>query len=287
MADQPQARTFPGLRSEAERRVGRNLLRYQAIENTLKRLLLGSLAEGTPADCAQRFKVWAAKVMRLNMGDVAKAVFEQVLTATPKEVPEKYDSTQVWVRTPFTIAPGPDQPDAFERLAERCKAVVDQRNDLVHHFLRQWKRETENELHAMLTALEEQHDVAEALHDEILALMRTHEQARSEFAAYVASAQGQLDLDFAMAQGNVVEILVGVAEQARREGGWEYVTTALHRLNGNGDRSPDVQRLKDRWGKDWVPKLFESAGDLFELASEPLPNGPPNASRLVFRLRSG
>jgi hypothetical protein len=280
MADDPQTRTFPELRSEAERRVGRNLLRYQAIENTLKRLLLGSLAEGSPEDFAQRSEAWAAKVMRLNMGEVAKSVFEQVLPATPKDAREKHDPARAWVRTRFTIEPGPNEPDAFEKLAERCKVVVDQRNDLVHHFLRQWKRETEGELRVMLAALEEQHEAAQSLHEEFLALIRDHEQARSEFAAYVASPQGQLDLDFAMAQGSVVEVFANAAQQPRRKDGWEYVTTALHRLNGSGDLSPDVQRLKDRWGKDWVQNLLESAADVFELAEEPLPNGPPNSRGL-------
>ena len=282
MADSPLARSFPDLRAEAERGVGRNLLRYQGIENTLKRLLLGSLAEGTPSDFAQRSEAWAAKVMRLNLGDVAKAVFEQVLTATPKVLPERHDPTGVWFQARFSIEPDPDNPGAFERLAERCRSVVDQRNDLVHHFLRQWKRETEDELRAMLAALDDQHIAAQAFHEEVLALMRDHERARSEFAAYLASPQGQLELDFAMARGSAE-----TAQQTRRKDGWEHVTTALHRLNGSGDLSPDVLRLKDRWGQEWVKQLFESAPDVFELASEPLPNGPPNALRRIYRLRSG
>lgn len=283
MADSAALGAAHDVQSEIEHRVGRNLLLYQRIENALKRLLLSSRIEGTPADAAARAQAWSAKVMRLNMGDAAKAVFEQVLTATPQELPAKHDSTEVWVRTSIAIGPPPQNPDAFERLAERCRAIVDQRNDLVHHFLRQWPLENDADARAALEALDAQHEAAAALRQELLPLLRMHEDFRESLADYAASPQWQRDLDVAMAQGSVIDVLADEAGKSRRSDGWQYETTALHRL----DRSvaSDVARLKEEWGKDWLTRTLAAVADLFEVADEPIPNSGGGARRRLYRLR--
>lgn len=271
------------LRAALDARIGRNLVLYQRIENGLKHLLIGSRIEGTPTDIVERMQAWNAKVMRMNMGEAAKAVFEYVLTATPRELPAKPDTTQIRVRTTLSLEPSADDPDEFRRLAERCKAVVDRRNDLVHHFLRQWRLDTEAELRAAMDDLDSGHAEAAALRTELLQIMQIYAEARRALAADLNSPQWQRQLELGMAQGNVIGVLEDVASACRREGGWEFVSTALHRLNASV--ASDVARLKEAFGKDWLVRTFEAAADTFEVTVEPTPNAAPGANRRLYRLR--
>ncbi len=285
MAEPSAPEDDTALPAEIERCVGRNLLLYQRIENALKLILLVSMSEGTPSDHEQRATARVAKVMRLNMGDAVGAVFDKVLTAEPKEQPAKHDPNEIWMRMTITIGPPPDQSGLFEALRERCKAVVDQRNDLVHHFLRQTRFDAARDVAAVVDTLDKQHAVALALRRELLGYLESLKAFRQEHAEYFNSERGRSDFEFAMAQGAVVDALVEVAQQARREDGWAYVTTALHRLQPDGVASADAMRLKKQWGKDWVKQLFDSASEVLEVTSEPVPNGPAGATRQIFRLR--
>jgi hypothetical protein len=287
MAEDAPAQDETALPPEIEQRVGRNLLLYQRIENALKQMLLVSSSEGSPTDHEQRSAARFAKVMRLNMGDAVGAVFDQVLTAEPRDQPVKHDPNEIWVRMSITIEPPREQPGLFEALRERCKAVVDQRNDLVHHFLRQARFEAAGEVAAVVETLDKQHAAALARRRELLGYLESLKAFRQEHADYFNSELGRSDFEFAMAQGAVIDTLVEVAQQARRADGWEYVTTALHRLQPGGVASADVLLLKERWGKAWVEKLFGSASEVLEVTSEPLPNGPAGATRQIFRLRGG
>lgn len=272
----------PALRAGIEQRVGRNLLAYQGIENALKRLLLGALIEGTPTDFARRLAGRAAKVIRMNLGDVAKAVFDEVLTSSPRDRPPPADASQAWVSYRFTIAPPPDRPDAFEPLRARCKAIVDRRNDLVHHFLRQYAGAGDTELDAALEALDAQHAVAAAFLDEVVAMIRTVEAQRERIAGTRRSPGFHEQLEDVIAQGEVIEVLMEVADSDRRADGWAFLTTALHRLR---ERAPNaVHRLEARLGKEWLFKTMAFAPEHFEAQTEPLPNGPAGATRIVYRV---
>jgi hypothetical protein len=285
MAEDAPSEDETALPPDIEQRVGRNLLPYQRIENALKLMLLVSMSEGTPSDHEQRATARVAKVMRLNMGDAVGAVFDQVLTAEPRAQPAKHDPNEIWVRMTITIGPPADRPGDFEALRERCKAVVDQRNDLVHHFLRQASYEAGGDMAAVINALDAQHNVALALRGELLGYLNSLKAFRQEHAAYFNSEPGRSDFAFAVAQGAVIDALVEVAQQTRRTEGWEHVTTALHRLSAGGSPFPDVKALKERWGKEWVKRLFDSASDGFEVTDEPLPNAAPGTTRKIYRLR--
>ena len=283
MPELPITEADPSLGAEVERRVGRNLLLYQRIENGLKQLLPRSTFEGTPEDAAQRFAARAAKVMRMNLGDVAKAVFEQVLINEPKPSPVRGPgSEKVW-RTRVTIGSPPDRPDWIDSMRTRCKAIVDARNDLVHHFLRQQRRETAADLQAALDALEVQHAAALELRHEIVAIARGLMDHLRESAAYIASDAGQEALELAISEANVIEVLADVAQSEARADGWTLLDTGQHRLLA---RVPaDAERVRERLGRQWLWQALERSPEIFELEREPLPNGASGTTRAIFRLR--
>lgn len=273
------------LGAEVERRVGRNLLLYQRIENGLKRMLLQSCVEGkTLADIEQRLAVRAAKIMRMNMGVVAGAVFEQVLTDDPQPPPEPDSSAEAVIRARFTIGSHPDSPDSIIDLRARCKAVVDARNDLVHHFLRQTHLESVDRLRVALDALDAQHDEALTVRDELRAHLQSMAETQRQSATFLASEEGQQALELAMAEGRLLDVLADVAQVKVRSDGWTLLTTALHRARAAVPA--DVERLRSQFGPRWIQQVLGRYGTQFELAQEATPNASAGSTRPIYRIRT-
>jgi hypothetical protein len=274
----------PALQAEVERRVGRNLLLYQEIENALKEILFGSLIEGTREDLRERMAKRAAKVVRMNLGDVANAVFEDVFTPDSKERAAPAGPDEIWTSIQLRIAPPEGQPDAFEPFRQRCKAVVTQRNELVHHFLRRWTLDVATDSAAACSALDAQHVEASAFRDEAMAYVRAQEVERRKAAAYVSSPEFRQKLKDAIAQGKVIDVLLDAAANEHRADGWTLLTTAQNRVH---ERLPQEARsLKERLGREWLFKTMAMAPESFEARTEPLPNGAAGATRIVYRVLS-
>jgi hypothetical protein len=98
------------------------------------------------------------------------------------------------------------------------------------------------------------------------------------------SDEGSAALEFAMAHGNILDVLVEVAESEARTDGWALLTTAQHRLLARA--MMDVDLVKERLGRDWLLQVLEQASAIFEVAQEPLPNGPTGAFRRIYRSRA-
>ncbi len=284
MGEQPTRSVALDLQlAELERRVGRNLLAYQRIEQTLKRLLVGAVLEGSVETLFSLLAQQAARVTRLNMGDAVREVFERVLTASPKSLAARPDPTQVTVSIRLSMAPSSTRPEEFEQLQAACKAIVAQRNDLVHHLLRQHDLSTPDGFAGAVASLDEQHATATALCHRLDALADISAAARRQLGQWLASAHGPEAIDVALAHGRVVEVLLEVCQHSCRADGWTYVTTAMHRLLSGV--AEDVVRLQKTWGKNWFKRSLELAGEQFEFSDEPMPNGDPKARRELYRVR--
>lgn len=268
---------------ELEQRIGRNLLAYQRIEQAMKRLLVGAVLDGSVENLPSRIAQQAARVARLNMGEAVRELFERVLTANPKSAAVRPDPTQVTVSIRLSMAPGNAKPDEFDELLADCKTIVVQRNDMVHHLLRQHDPSSAGGIARALTALNEQHKAAEALRLRLDRLVEINATARRQLGQWLASDQGQEAIEVALAHGRVVEVLTEVAQQECREDGWVYVTTARHRLGSSA--TDEMARLQKAWGKAWFKRSLELAADVLEPGSEPMPNGDPKAPRELYRLR--
>ena len=279
----------PALRDELHRKVGRNLLTYQAIELAMKYLVADALVEGTPDSVAENARRRTEKVMVQTMGQIVGALFEQVLTDSPKHPPMVSSPTQIQIRSVFNVEPG--QTDGWAPLMLRAQNVLAARNELVHHLLRQWPRGKDEELRALLEHLDTQHADAEPLRRELADLIRHQGEARAELGAELArrfsSPDWEAEFQTQVACGNVAAGLQEVAEVSSRPDGWVVLSGALSRLHGETRLKKDVDLLTQRWGKKWWNKLFEQSVEEFERSDEPMPNATdPNQRRLLYRVRS-
>jgi hypothetical protein len=273
----------PELREEIHRRVGRNLLQLQKIERAWKHLLLTCVVEGAVADGAAGAARWSSTVLRMNLGDVAKALLNEVLTAEPKERPIKGDKTKGTVRTRLTFEAPPEETQAAEAMRARWKELVDARNQLVHHFIERWQRASPEELKGALAELDDQHACAETVLTETLPLLTAAAAQREALARQWQSESGQREMLVGLTLTNVMDRLCTVAASKSRSDGWTYETTASAALRREDPEG--VRLISEELGVDWLPRLLRESTSVFEVTDEPVPNGAPTARRRLYRLR--
>lgn len=274
----------PALRDELHRKVGRNLLAYQAIELAMKYLVADALVEGTRDSVAENARRRTERVMVQTMGQIVGALFEQILTDAPGHPPMESSPTQIRMRSIFNIEPV--QPDGWARLMQQAQEVLAARNELVHHLLRQWPRSKDEELRALLEHLDAQHASAEPLRHELAGLIRRQREARNELAHRFSSPEWEAEFQTQIACGNVAAALQEVAEVSARPDGWVVLSGALSRLHGESRLKRDVDLLTQRWGRKWWNNLFEQSAEAFERHEEPMPNAAdPQQRRLLYRVR--
>ncbi len=125
---------------EVFRRIGRNLLLFQHIEHLLKQLMASARLEGTVKSMQANFEERQAKIHKQTLGQLAGQFVDDVLAdAGERDAPENVD--EAWFSFGFTI----QTDSAFvEQHTAEMKAVVDARNDLIHHFLPRWSPASED-----------------------------------------------------------------------------------------------------------------------------------------------
>lgn len=128
-APQPHART-PAT-DEVLRRVGRNLVIFQQVEQTLKFLTTHARFHAPVSQFAERFDRHVAAIRKKSMGDLAGRLVDTVLQPDGDEAaPENI--TEVWFGFRFTVESDAESVARHER---ELKELVDRRNELIHHFL--------------------------------------------------------------------------------------------------------------------------------------------------------
>ena len=116
------------------RKVGRNLLLFQRLENVLKFLVVHGGISGYASELESKHLRRSETVGKQTLGTVAGQFFEQNFSACDEQLPTQ-------VKEPYFSAKFElDVENANPEIkAENLSNLIDGRNDLVHHFLQRFK----------------------------------------------------------------------------------------------------------------------------------------------------
>lgn len=166
----PISESLVALQTEVQRKVGRNLLRLQGCELLMKALAV-EREFVTSADVPQGTSARNGKsVSKMSMGQVVGDLTENYLRIAPtsSKPDEDYDPppnvTLPLVRTTTHIEVS--EAD-FERTEQKLAALVDLRNELVHHFLEKFDLSSEGGCQAANAYLDEGLKQVEANYDKL------------------------------------------------------------------------------------------------------------------------
>ena len=265
------------LNDEVLRRVGRNLLLFQQIEGLFKFLLANAQVRGYASELDQVREARSERVQSQTMGQLVGQYLEEVLTDGEPVSQSPGDLKGAWLSFSFQLeADG----SFYEQQKSDLKAIVDQRNELVHHFLQRWKPSLADSTHAALDSLDRQRQAALPIRDHLMTVVKDFQASLKAHAEFLASEEGQLQLERAwLMQSPLVVLLRDIATTEDDRDGWIPLGTAGRLLR---QRAPDeVATLLERYGYRTLKELLVGAG-CFEMRDEPTAKG---GVRAVYRLR--
>lgn len=269
---------LPELTNEVERRVGRNLLLFQHVERILKSLLANARISGYANELDGLHKARSERTSGQTMGQLVGQYTEEVLVDAEPRLQVPQDLKGAWISFSFQI----EFDDTFrERQLEDLRAIVERRNDLVHHFLQRWNPGSAESTRAALDYLDLQWQAMLPIRDHFLSVATDLQNGMAAHAAFLASEQGHSQLTTAwLQQSPLVKVLVEIAEHEGGTQGWTPLGTAGRLLRQREEGEVDL--LLERYGHRTLKGLL-LATDLFEVRDEATANG---GQRAVYRLRS-
>lgn len=261
---------------EVLRRVGRNLVIFQQIEQFLKLLLAKHKNAGTPANYAANLQEQTKCINKKMLGHLVEKYGTEVLQDAGVEVPEE-ERPDTWFAFSFRVS---GDTEIVETMRRDLKLMTDERNDLVHHFLARWQPRNDDVLNDTLAYLDAQRERIQPMHEHLRdTVLRLHESAKV-LSDFIASPDYEKQTELMWLQASpLVSLFCDVATQHHRKDGWTYLAQA-----GNlaAKELPDeVKALKERYGFKTLKKLLVGS-EMFKIFDEPLVSG---AFRTLYKVR--
>ncbi len=260
---------------EVLRRVGRNVVIFQQVEHLLKFLNTHARFHAPASKFSERFDKHAASIRNKSMGELAGKLVDTVLQqdsddATPDVIDE------AWFGFRFTIE---TNAEFVERHAGEMQALVDRRNELVHHFLPRWQATVEGAADDVLEYLDAQREEAVRMLERLQGWARTVDAARKEHAAFFASDEGQREIDLLLVRSSRLVLMLGqIAMATPRQDGWTLLSSAGQLIKR--DAPEELLDLRARFGQSNLKGVLLVA-EIFDVADEPTAGG---GSRPIYRI---
>ncbi len=260
---------------EVLRRVGRNLVIFQQVEQLLKILALHSTFTVTARELPARRERAAASVRRKTMGVLAGKVANGVLRdGGEQELPEDVD--EAWLGFRFSINTDAAFVDRHDR---EMQALVNARNDLVHDFLPRMQSAVDGDMERVLANLDAQRAEALRMVERLHAWVRMLQALQKQFAEFLASPEGlQWFKREALRSSRLVVMLGEIAKRTARADGWTVLSTAGQLIKR--EAPAELEGLRARLGHPNLKGVLLAAG-FFDVVDEPTPGG---GARTIYRI---
>lgn len=266
------------LEDDVLRKIGRNMMALQRIEALLKALLTQSTMRMGSAEVQLQQTKRGEAIAKQTLGKLVKQFTSEVLA------PEDIDASDAvgeclapYVRFSYSIQAA--DATLLERTAA-LKLLVDERNELILHFLPKWSRKSLKNGKEVSHQLDQQHARISVEFETLRGYLDGLQRSRGLINSAVDSQELEKQFELLWLQSSqVVQLFVKLSQRAVSADGWVQLDIAGQELWRNS--KDDMSLLQERYGYNRLRPLLVAAGR-FELRDEPLANG---CSRVLFRLR--
>jgi hypothetical protein len=265
------------LGDEVLRKIGRNVLLFQQIEGLLKFLVANHNFDGSTTDFAERRKEWVEAVQGMTMGVLKQHYTDGILSDAGESTKEPEESAQSWISVTFRLNA---KSEFYNSQGASLKLMVNERNDLIHHFLPRWQPESLEHLSAATSYLDQQREKVLPMFEHLKFVAESMQETRQAMADFLGSDQGKRQFELLWLQHSpLVTLMKEVAIQKARPDGWTYLSHAGQLAHFH---EPDaVTRMEERYGHSTLKQLL-IASELFDVLDEPLSNG---GFRTIYRVK--
>lgn len=255
------------IQDEVLRRVGRNLLLFQAIEALLKFLLSHHKVGSKPTDFSEHQRERIDAVSWTMLGHLVHKYGTEVLRDAGVEVPEE-ESPADWITFSFRISGDTDFVEAMRR---DMKLMTEQRNELVHGFWVRWQPDSPEKLEETLGYLDAQREKVLPMHEHLKFAANEVLEGRQKLFEFLTSKEYPKQSETMWLQASpLVSLLSDVATQIHREDGWTYL--GLAGKLAKKELPEEVKNIKERYGFKTLKTLLVGS-EMFDVFDEPLSDG--------------
>ncbi len=265
-------------RDEVFRKVGRNIYNFQQVEKLLKWLNSHSQTSAPTSKIQEFQQKKATEINRLTMGPLVTALVRNVYSPfndteiNQKELLETHFSFEFKIET---------DPEFLKVRKSALKAMVDERNDLVHHLFSRFDLNAVDSYAEIEKYLDSQRERVIVEYNQLIDLVKTLVDLAKVQADFVNSDEGQklFELQF-LQQSNLVNGLIDIAQKNARPDGWVLLGSAGREIR---KLLPDeIEQITDRYGCKTLKDVLVNS-ELFDIYQELTAKG---GQRLLYRVKA-
>lgn len=261
------------------RKVGRNVVLFQQLEQLLKFLVANGNLSGFASELNTLKKQQAEKVSKQTMGAL---VGKYVDNSNPDSVSlsnEDEEVDEAYLSFSFKI-----ECDAgyYESKKEALAKLVSERNDLIHHLLPRFNTSSVESCEALGKELDAQSESIRIEIKNLRSMAEALNEGRKQMADFLKSEKGKKEFELSfLRQSQLILMLGDIATQVRREDGWTLISTAGHLIKEHAPE--ELDKMRERHGSSSLKKLIE-ASEMFEIHEEATLKG---GIRILYKLKEG
>jgi len=280
--------TFAPKQREIQRQLGRCLMRLQQVELLVKALWVDHEYECHGGEFLEVQAKRKDSVSDKTLGTVVKALTGSYLSPDlgkeesddPTEDPD-VDPTKISFRFKSRISMAEED---YARTLGELDALVQMRNELVHHFIQRFDLWSESGCDAAALHLDDCDQKIDAQHKMMLGWAKAHQEAKNVHAAFLGSEEGMRMLMYGILPDGSVDwastpiiAVLREAEMTLSKDGWVSLDDAARWLS---EKHPD--KKPEQYGcSRWRHLLHESG--LFDVRRAP--SSRSGATEAYFRSR--
>tara|TARA_R110001583_G_scaffold185292_1_gene345297 strand:- start:345 stop:1178 length:834 start_codon:yes stop_codon:yes gene_type:complete len=262
---------------EIQRKIGRNLMRYQQLEQMLKYVVANAQFSGYISELKETIANKKESVKTQTMGQLIGQFVERTDPALPDTSNEYLDRNEAHFAFDFKSVV--DEKYYLEK-KERLSTLVSERNNLVHHLFpdldlnsfdscKEYDTKLDIEGEKVRIEFENTQIIAKSLHD-----------MKNELAQYLMSEEGikAFMLSF-LRQKRLVILLADIAAQTKRDDGWTVMSSAAQLIKQHA--SDELASLHKGVEYKSLKSLMLKT-QMFDFTEEPTKKG---GVRVLYRLK--
>jgi len=266
-------------KNEVLRKIGRNVLLFQQMELTLKALVSSANISGYASELKSK---QADKIESVKTQTMGQLVGQYNETNNPEQnnksdEPENLKEAYISISTYIEI----DQ-DTHNQQKELMASLVEERNNLVHHFLPTFDPTSIKNCIDAQKRLDEQAEKVRLKVNSLRSILTAQNEMKKDITDFMQTNEYADFMKVTLAQQSpLANILTDLAQTKAGDDGWVVLNKAVSIINK--EYPLEIKNLKQNHGSKKLKNMMIKT-ELFEFSEEETPKG---GSRVLYRLNQG
>ena len=259
-------------RNECLRRIGRNMVMFQRVEQLLKFLLANSSLEGYERDLESKQAKKASTISTMTMGQLSNEYFNSIFDTSEIELPPHEDPSQAYLSFKYSVQRSEEEIDAEKQY---FADLVKERNELAHHLLPKYDPTSMQSIEELSESLEQQRERFFPALKNLTRLCEAHQKARQQMSDFFQSDECRKYIVEGILPGEtrLDKLLRDTASFSTRDDGWSSLSLAGQFIKNQPEDIFEKVCEEQALSKLPALKTLIELSSIFELKSQPTKNG--------------